>query len=117
MTQIAVQILQTRLDEATYRDMAGDALLAGLLAGVAVGALFGVHRSNSLENVFQRGVIGVLSAVGGLLVGFLAAPLHHLLGFAGLLLWTVASLAVGIAGGRWATRGSGSGTGEAGSVS
>ncbi|MBI1968020.1 MAG: hypothetical protein HYS40_08525 [Gemmatimonadetes bacterium] len=111
LTQIVVQLMQRHLDEASYREAAGDPLLAGLLAGVAIGAFFGIRRSRALENIYQRGVIGVLAAVGGLLVGFLAALLHHLLGLTGLILWAAASLALGIAGGRWATVG----TGEAGS--
>ena len=99
--------MRMSLDEALYRETAGDPLLAGLLAGVAIGAVFGVRRSRALDNVFQRGVVGVLSAVGGLLVGFLAAPLHRFAGMPALALWTVASLALGVAGSRWATSGSG----------
>lgn len=114
LAQLLVQLLQDRLDPASYREAAGDPLLAGLLAGVVLGAFFGIRRSTGIENIFQRGVIGVLASVGALLVGFLAAPLHSLLGIAGLVVWGVASLAAGVAGGRWANKGRG--TRDAGGV-
>ena len=109
-----MQLLQGHLDPASYREAAGDPLLAGLLAGVTLGAFFGIRRSSGIDNIFQRGVIGVLASVGALLVGFLAAPLHHLLGMTGLVLWGVASLVASVAGGRWAIRGAGGGKREAG---
>lgn len=107
LAQIVVELLQRRLDPASYRDAAPDPLLAGLLVGVAVAAVFGWRRSRSLDNAWQSGVIGVLSAVGALLVGFLAAVADRFLGLAGLLVWGAASAALGIAGSRWAVRGSG----------
>lgn len=107
LAQLLVQLLQEHLDPASYREAAGDPLLAGLLAGVVLGAFFGVRRAVGLDNIFQRGVIGVLASIGGLLVGFLAAPVHRFLGIPGLVVWGVASLAVGVAGGRWARRGRG----------
>jgi len=66
-----------------------------------------VRRSRGLDNVFQRGVIGVLSAVGGLLVGFLAWPVHRLLGLPGLVGWMAAGVALATAGSRWAMKGEG----------
>ena len=107
---ILVRALQ-RLDVARYGQAVSDAsptLLAGLFAGIAVAAGFGWRRSRALENDWQRGVIGVLSAVGALLVGFLAAPVHLFLGMPGLIAWATASTGFGIAGSVWATKGSGS---------
>src|SRR5205823_4899706 len=79
--------------------------LAGLLAGVAVAGMFGWRRSRPLENLWQSGVIGVLAAVGALLVGFLAAVADRLLGFPGLIAWGVLSAVVGTAASRWSVAG------------
>src|SRR5207247_11145487 len=73
LAQIFVELLQTRLEPADYQRVAGDPLLAGLLAGIVVAALFAWRRRTPLENLWQSGVIGVLAAVGELLIGFLAA--------------------------------------------
>jgi hypothetical protein len=102
--QGVVAQLRARLDPADY-GMVGDPLLAGLLAGVALAAFFGWRRSRALENVWQRGVIAVLSAVGTLIVGFLAEVAFRLGGTIGLIGWGCASLALGIAGSRWAMTG------------
>ena len=101
--QGVVAQLRARLDPADY-GIVGDPLLAGLLAGVALAAFFGWQRSRAIENVWQRGVIAVLSAVGTLIVGFLAEVAFRLGGAVGLTLWGCGSLAVGIAGSRWAVR-------------
>jgi hypothetical protein len=119
LAQIIVKLLQGRLDPDRYREAAGDPLLAGLLAGVAVAGLFGWRRSQGIENLWQRGVIGVLSAVGALLVGFLAAVADRFLNLPGLVVWGALSLAVGVTASRWAVAGSGiahdgRGPGEAG---
>ena len=63
-------------------------------------------RSRALDNVWQRGVIAVLGAVGALIVGFIAWPVDQLLGRTGLIVWGVASLVVGGAGSAWARKGS-----------
>ncbi|PYO44330.1 MAG: hypothetical protein DMD33_03250 [Gemmatimonadetes bacterium] len=107
LAQIFVKLLQGRLDPERYREAAADPLLAGLLAGVAVAGLFGWRRSQALENLWQRGVIGVLAAVGALLVGFLAAVTDRFLMLPGLLVWGALSLAVGVTASRWAIAGSG----------
>lgn len=99
--QGVVAQLRARLDPADY-GMVGDPLLAGLLAGVVLAAFFGWRRSRPIENVWQRGVIAVLSAVGTLIVGFLAEVAFRLGGAIGLTLWGCGSLALGIAGSRWA---------------
>jgi hypothetical protein len=106
--QGVVAILRDRL-EPQYYGFLGDDLLAGLLAGAVLAAFFGWRRSGAIDNIWQRGVIGVLSAVGALLVGFLAAVAHGLGGGVGLVVWGGASLALGILGSRWAFQGTGEG--------
>jgi hypothetical protein len=103
--QLGVKLLQGRLDPERYREAAPDPLLAGMLAGVAVAVLFGWRRSRPVENLWQRGVISVLAAVGALLVGVLAAVADRLLGFAGLVAWGILGAVVGAAGSRWAIAG------------
>jgi len=110
--QLLVKLLQGRIDPAGYREAAADPLLAGLLAGITVAALFGGRRSLPLENLWQSGVIGVLAGVGALLVGFLAAVADRFLGFTGLLVWSAASVALGVAGSRWAIAGVTEGRGD-----
>jgi hypothetical protein len=105
LAQLLVKLLQGRLDPDHYREAAGDPLLAGLLAGVVVAGLFGWRRSRPLGNLWQSGVIGVLAAVGALLVGFLAAVADRLLGFPGLIAWGALSATVGTAASRWAIAG------------
>ncbi len=105
LAQLVVKLLQGRLEPDRYREAAGDPLLAGLLAGVAVAGIFGWRRSRPLENLWQNGVIGVLAAVGALLVGFLAAVADRLLGFPGLIAWGLLSVALGTAASRWAIAG------------
>lgn len=102
LVQGVVAQLRDRLDPVDY-PMFANLLLAGLLAGVVLAAFFGWRRSRPIENVWQRGVIGVLSAVGALIVGFLAGPAHYVGGTIWLVVWGCASLALGIAGSRWAT--------------
>ena len=109
LAQLVVKLLQGRLEPDRYREAAGDPLLAGLLAGVAVAGIFGWRRSRPLDNLWQNGVIGVLAAVGALLVGFLAAVADRLLGFPGLIAWGLLSVAVGAAASRWAIAGAAGG--------
>jgi hypothetical protein len=79
----------------------------GVAAGIVVSTLFGWGRSRPLENLWQRGVISVLSVFGALFLAIIAAPVWHFFRFAGLLGLTIVSLGLGIAGSRWAARGSG----------
>jgi hypothetical protein len=79
----------------------------GILGAIAVSALFGWRRSRPLENLWQRGVISVLSVFGALFLAIAAAPVWHFFRFAGLLVLMIACLAMGIAGSHWAVRGSG----------
>jgi hypothetical protein len=106
LAQGIVAVLRDRVDPQYYPFVGGDPLLAGLLAGVVLAAFFGWRRSRPIDNGWQRGVIGVLSGVGALLVGFLAAVAHGLGGAAGLVAWGGASLALGVQGSRWAMKGS-----------
>jgi len=110
--QIIASLLRQQLEPAAYRDAAPDPLLAGLIAAVGVGGACGWYRSFALDNIWQRGVIAVLGAVGAILVGFLAAPLDRFFGLAGMIVWLAANIVFGLAGTRWAKRGKG--TGEAG---
>ena len=107
LAQGVVSILRERVEPAYYPFVGGDPLLAGLAAGVALGAIFGWRRSRGIDNLWQRGVIGVLAAVGAILVGFLAAPIDRFFGLAGMAAWLVASAAFGALGSGWATKGSG----------
>ncbi len=107
-----VALLSRFLDPASYREAIPDPLLFGLLAGILLASTFGWRRSRPLHNLWQSGVIGVLSAVGALVVGFLAAVVHRFLGVAGLLVWAALAVGAGVAGSRWAIRPSGTGEGE-----
>lgn len=114
--QIAASILRGDIEPAAYREMARDPLMVGLFAAAGVGAACGWYRSGALDNIWQRGVIAVLAAVGALLIGFLAAPLDRFFGALGLIVWLALTVMFGIAGTRWAIRGKGemgSGTGTA----
>jgi len=106
LAQGVVAILRERLEPAYYSFVGGD-LLAGLLAGVALAAIFGWRRSSAIDNIWQRGVISVLAAVGAILVGFLAAPVDRFFGLVGMAVWLFLSATFGAMGSRWATKGSG----------
>jgi hypothetical protein len=108
LAQGVVAVLRARVDDpAYYPFVGGDPLLAGLLAGVVLAAIFGWRRSGPIDNIWQRGVIAVLAAVGAILVGFLAAPVDRFFGLAGIAVWLVLSAGFGILGSRWARKGSG----------
>jgi len=109
VAQIVASILRGDLAPDAYRANAADPLLAGLIAAVGVGGAFGWYRSFALDNIWQRGVIAVLAAVGAILVGFLAAPLDRFFGIAGMIVWVAINIAFGVFGTRWAIRGKGTG--------
>ena len=68
-----------------------------------------------LGNVWQSGVVAVLAAVGALLIAFLfAKPAEIFFGFTGLAILGTAAAVFGIAGSRWAVRGTGDSTGGTG---
>jgi len=102
---VIVRVLEHHVHALNYEESAADPVLAGTFAGLALAAAFGWRKSGRLENIWQRGVIAVLSAVGGLMVGFIAWPMDRFLGTPGLIGWGVASFALGFAGSAWAGRG------------
>lgn len=101
--QIMINALVYRMDPSDYPTI--DPARAGLIAAIGVGASFAWYRSWALDNLWQRGVIGVLAAVGAVLAGFLAAPIENVLGLAGMIAWLAVMIAVAIVGSRWADRG------------
>ena len=114
--QILASILRGDVEPNAYRETAADPLLAGLIAAIGVGGACGWYRSAALDNIWQRGVIAVLAAVGAILIGFLAAPLDRFFGLLGMIVWLLLNVAFGILATRWAIRGrgeAGSGTGTA----
>jgi len=94
------------LNEERY-DISGYLLVAGLLTAIGIGGMCGWYRSYQLENVWQRGVIAVLAAIGALLIGFLAAPIYKFSGVRGMIVWLLVSIIFGILATRWAIRGKG----------
>ena len=100
-----VRALEHRVIVLNYEESAADPVLAATIAGLAVAATFGWRRSRGLDNIWQRGVIGVLSAVGAVIAGFVAWPADRLLGLTGLVAWGAASFILGGAGSVWATKG------------
>jgi hypothetical protein len=107
--QIVAAILRGDLQPSAYRETIGNPLVAGLIAAVGVGGAVAWYRSFPLENLWQRGVIAVLAAVGACLDGFLAALLDRFLGVIGLAVWLLVNVALGIVATRWAIRGIGEG--------
>jgi len=103
---VIVRALEGHVSAANYEDSAADPVLIGTFAGLVVGAGFGWWRSRALSNIWQRGVIAVLSAVGGLLLAFIAWPVDQLLRIYGLAAWGLASFVLGAAGSAWARKGS-----------
>lgn len=107
LAQIVVSLLRRRLEAAAYVRAFPDALFYGMIAALGLAVFFGWRRSVPIENVWQRGVVAVLAAVGGLLYGFLGAVADGLLGLPGLILWCAGGVAIGVAGSRWAVHGAG----------
>ena len=101
-----VRSLERHVSAVSYDDIAGDPVIVATLAGLAVAATFSWRRTASLENLWQRGVIGTMSAVGAVLVAFIAWPVDRLLHIPGLIVWAVASFIVGGSGSAWALKGS-----------
>lgn len=110
-SQIVLALNQQRFEVLGYYT-----LTAGLIAAIGVGGMCGWYRSFQLDNIWQRGVIAVLAAVGAILVGFLAAPLDRFFGIIGMIVWLALNIVFGVAATRWAIRGRGDvggGTGTA----
>lgn len=105
--QIVASILRGDLEPSSYRETVPDPLLAGMLVAFVVGVVWGWLRSAALDNIWQRGVIGVLAGVGALLIGFLAAPLDRFFGMLGMIVWLLLNIAFAILATRWASKGKG----------
>jgi NhaP-type Na+/H+ or K+/H+ antiporter len=104
---VIVRAMEPHVSAANYEESAADPVLIGTFAGLVVGAGFGWWRSRALDhNIWQRGVIAVLSAVGAVLLAFIAWPVDQLLGVYGLAAWGVAGFILGGAGSAWARKGS-----------
>jgi hypothetical protein len=85
------------------------ALTAGLVGAIGIGGGCAWYRSFPLDNVWQRGVIAVLAAVGAILVGFLAALVERFFGVLGMAVWLLLSIVLAILATRWAIQGTGKG--------
>lgn len=99
-SQIVLRLFQDQVEVIGHY-----ALSAGLITAVGVAGACGWYRSYPLDNIWQRGVIAVLAAFGSILVGFLAAPLDRFFGVAGMAVWLVLNIVFGVAGTRWAKKG------------
>jgi hypothetical protein len=100
-------MLRGDLEPTVYGEMAGDPLVVAMFTAAGVGAVCGWYRSAALDNIWQRGVIAVLAAVGALLIGFLAALFDRFFGPLGMIVWLLLTIAFGIIGTRWAIKGKG----------
>ena len=105
--QIITAILRDYRTTDPVTDPASKALTAGLLLAIGLGGGFAWYRSFPLDNIWQRGVIAVLGALGALLVGFLGAPMYRWINIPGLAAWVLIGVIIGILGNRWAIRGRG----------
>ncbi len=103
---VIVRSLERQASAAAYEEIAGDPVLAATFAGLVVAATFGWRRTRALENLWQRGVIEVMAAVGAVLVGFIAWPVDRLLHIPGLVAWAATSFIIGGVGSSWAIKGS-----------
>ena len=105
--QIVAAIMRGALEPGAYRESAGDPLTIGVFVAAALAATIALYRSRALENIWQRGVIAVLAAVGACLDGFMAALLDRFFGFVGLTVWLLLNLGFGVVATRWAIKGKG----------
>jgi hypothetical protein len=105
--QVFASILRGNVESAVYGELAKDPLGWAMFVAAGIGAAYGWYRSGALDNIWQRGVIAVLAAVGALLIGFLAAILDRFFGPLGLIVWLLLNVAFGILATRWAIRGKG----------
>lgn len=108
-SQVVTAVVRDYATTSDPNDVGSKALTAGLILAIGVGGGYAWYRSSALDNVWYRGVIAVLAAVGALLVGFLGAPVYHLAHMVGLIVWTVLGIAIGIVATRWALQGGGRG--------
>ncbi|HWC74102.1 MAG TPA: hypothetical protein VG454_09200 [Gemmatimonadales bacterium] len=101
-SQIVLRILQDQFERVGYY-----VLTAGFLAAVGIGGAYGWYRSFRLDNIWQRGVIAMLAAVGAILIGFLAAPIDRFFGVVGMVVWLALNITFGVVCARWAIKGKG----------
>lgn len=86
----------------------GDALVAALAFGIAVASVVSWRLTRPLDNLWQRGVVSVLSVFGALFVAFiLTIPARQVMGLGGLVLLAVVLCAAGFMAARWSRRGRG----------
>ena len=105
--QIITAVLRDYRTTDPVNDPASKALTAGLLLAIGVGGGFAWYRSFPLDNIWQRGVIAILGAVGALLIGFLGAPIYRWINIPGLIAWVLIGVIIGILGNRRASKGRG----------
>lgn len=105
--QIVTAILRDYRTPDPTSDTASLALRAGLFLAIGVGGGVAWYRSYALDNIWQRGVIAILAAVGALLIGFLGAPIYGLISLPGLAAWLLLGVILGIVATRWAVKGRG----------
>ena len=108
---LTIMLLLVRLLQRTEISRYGQSVseldpIWGTAGGIIVAVIFSWRRSQGLENIWQRGVISTLSVFGTFFLGILAAPVWHFLHFGGMVLLSAGSFALGVAGSRWALRGS-----------
>jgi len=83
-------------------------LIAGLAFGITVAAVMSWRLSGPLENLWQRGVVSVLSVFGALILAFiLTIPARQVLGIAGLAILAAVLFGASVYAARWAVRGRG----------
>lgn len=105
--QIVTAILRDYRTTDPVTDPASKALTGGVLLAIGIGGGVAWYRSFPLDNIWQRGVIAVLAAVGALLVGFVGAPIYGWINIPGLVAWVLIGVIIGILANRWASKGKG----------
>lgn len=109
---LIILLLTERAPSAAVRESesTADLLFVALLAGMSVAAFFGWRRSAALDNIWQRGVISVLSPFGALVLVFLLSiPARQLFGIPGLVILLAVTATVGVLGSRWSAAGASAG--------
>jgi len=85
-----------------YESVGFYALTAGLIGAVGIAGATAWYRSFTLDNVWQRGVISLLAAIGAIVVGFLAAVVERFFGVIGMVVWMLLGVILGILARQWA---------------
>jgi len=108
-SQVVTAVVRDYAATTDPSDVGSKALTAGLILAIGVGGAYAWYRSSALDNIWHRGVIAVLAALGALLVGFIGAPVYRLAHMVGLIVWAALGIAVGVLATRWALEGRGPG--------